>query len=128
MLDLCMFAEASTNEQELVAVGSAGKVEAFVPEGRVVVGRRAPVRPDGWPGTPTIETLDAAHDDRVAWNGYHHGASYLEHVDFAAAIRGGTRPLVTVEEGLWSVAVGAAAHRSIELGRPVTIAEMGLRG
>lgn len=128
MLDLCMFAEASENEQELTAVGSAGKVAAYVPEGRVVIGRRGALRADGWPGPPAMSTVDAAHDDRVAWTGYHHGASYLEHVDFAAAIRGGTRPLVTVEEGLWSVAVGAAAHRSIELGRPVTVSEIGLDG
>ena len=33
---------------------------------------------------------------------------------------------VTVDDGLWSVAMGAAAHRSIDEGRPVTLAEMGL--
>ena len=30
LLDLCMFAEASTNQEEIVAVGSKGKVEAFI--------------------------------------------------------------------------------------------------
>lgn len=126
MLDLCMFAEAGSNEQELVAVGSAGKVEAYVPEGRVVVGRRGGMRADGWPEAPSVEMIDASADERIAWTGYHHGASYLEHVDFAAAIRAGSPPLVTVESGLWSVAVGAAAHRSIELGRPVALDELGL--
>ena len=43
-LDLCMFAEATTNMEEVCAVGSAGKVEAFLPSGEVRVGRRA----DGW--------------------------------------------------------------------------------
>jgi myo-inositol 2-dehydrogenase / D-chiro-inositol 1-dehydrogenase len=123
MLDLCMFAEAGSNEQELCAVGSSGKVEAYVPEGRVVVGRRMGIHPDGdgRPKTPQVLTIDAAHDDRVQWTGYHHGASYLEHVDFASAIRNGTPPLVTVEEGLWSVAIGVAAHESIATGQPVTL-------
>ena len=128
LLDLCMFAEASKNEQELVAVGDRGKVESKVTEGTVTVGRRAPARSgggaEGWPGPPTITTEDAASDARVAHVGYHHGASYLEHLGFLDSIRNGTAPGVTVEEGMRSVAVGIAAHRSIELGRPVTLAEL----
>ena len=42
------------------------------------------------------------------------------------AIRTGTKPAVTVQDGLWSVAVGVATHRSTELGRPVSLAELGL--
>ena len=38
MLDLCMFAEASRNEQELCVVGDEGKVEALVSEGILRVG------------------------------------------------------------------------------------------
>ncbi len=45
-------------------------------------------------------------------------------LDLCAAIREGTAPKVTVEEGLWSVAVGAAAHRSIDEGRPVALSEL----
>ena len=33
MLDLCMFAEASRNEQEISVVGHLGKVEALISEG-----------------------------------------------------------------------------------------------
>jgi predicted dehydrogenase len=58
--------------------------------------------------------------------GLHHGASYLEHADFAAAIRAGRPAAVTLEDGLWAVAVGQAAHRSIDLGRPVLMTELGL--
>ena len=39
-LDLCMFAEATHNQEELVVVGDAGKVEALIPENVVRVGRR----------------------------------------------------------------------------------------
>ena len=31
---------------------------------------------------------------------------------------------MTVQDGLWSVAMGVAAHRSIDLGRPVDLAEV----
>jgi predicted dehydrogenase len=114
-LDLCMFAEATRNEQELVAVGDRGKVEAFVPDGLVRVGDRK---------SREIDEFDASHDERVAYAGFHHGASYLELAAFTDAIRAGTAPEVGVEQGLWSVAVGLAAHRSIDERRPVELQEV----
>ena len=116
MLDLCMFAEASRNEQEISVVGSSGKVEAMVTEGIVRVGRRS----DGigaFTETPVV-------DEAVRHQGLHHGASYLEHVAFAEAIRTGAPAAVTLHDGLMSVAIGVAAHRSIEQSRPVTIEEV----
>ena len=41
LLDLCMFAEASKNEQEISVVGDEGKLEALVTESVLRVGRRA---------------------------------------------------------------------------------------
>jgi predicted dehydrogenase len=64
------------------------------------------------------------HDDAVAHIGLHHGSSYLEHLHFLSAVRDGAPVEVTLEDGLWSVAMGVAAHRSIELGRPVDLAEV----
>lgn len=116
MLDLCMFAEASRNEQEVVVVGSAGKVEALVPEGVVRVGRRAD-------GIGQVEERPA-HDERIRHLGMHHGASYVEHLEFLHAVRTGGPAAVTLEDGLWSVAVGVAAHRSIEEGRVVSLDEV----
>jgi myo-inositol 2-dehydrogenase / D-chiro-inositol 1-dehydrogenase len=116
LLDLCMFAEATRNEQELVVVGDAGKIEALVSDSVLRVGRRA----DGW-GKVTERPI---RDERIRHEGLHHGASYLEHVDFAKAIRSGTPAAVTLEDGLWSVAVGQAAHRSIDEGRPVMVEEV----
>ncbi|MGB8861647.1 MAG: Gfo/Idh/MocA family oxidoreductase [Ilumatobacteraceae bacterium] len=116
MLDLCMFAEASRNEQEISVVGDEGKVEALVSEGIVRVGRRAA-------GIGKVSERQV-HDDEVRHEGLHHGASYLEHVAFMNAIRTATPAAVTLHDGLMSVAVGAAAHRSIEEGRPVTIQEV----
>ncbi len=116
MLDLCMFAEASKNEQEISVVGDLGKVEALVTEGVVRVGLRS----DGL-GRVREHTV---HDDSVRHEGLHHGASYLEHVALMDAIRTGGGAAVTLHDGLMSVAVGEAAHRSIDEGRPVTIEEV----
>jgi myo-inositol 2-dehydrogenase/D-chiro-inositol 1-dehydrogenase len=116
MLDLCMFAEGSVNSEELSVVGEAGKVEAFLPSSELRVGTRAPFR-----GPVTTEVV---RDGRVGHEGYHHGSSYLEHLDFLTAIREGSPPRVDVEQGLLSVAVGVAAHRSIEQARAVTLAEV----
>ena len=112
-LDLCMFAEASRNEQELSAVGSAGKVEAFVPEGIVRIGARA---------TRTVTDIDASANPDIAYEGFHHGASFLELRAFCDAIRTGKPPAVTVDDGFWSVAMGVAAHEAIERATAVTVA------
>ncbi len=117
LLDLCMFAEATHHQEELSVVGAAGKVEALIPPGTVRVGRRG----EHWIGH--VESYDV-HDSSVAHEGLHHGSSYLEHVHFLEAVRRGGPPEVTLEDGLWSVAAGVAAHRSIELGRPVELKEV----
>ena len=119
-LDLSMFAESGPWEQEIAVTGGSGKVEAFVPIdpgagfGRIRVGARES-------GVVVDEQLGG---DPVRYQGVHSGADFLEHVDFLDAIRSGTPPLVTFEEGLWSVAVGQAAHMSIDEGRIVEVAEI----
>jgi len=117
LLDLCMFADATHNQEELSVVGAAGKVEALLPESTVRIGRR---------GQHWIGDVESYHveDHRVAHVGLHHGSSYLEHVQLLAAIREGRPAEVTLDDGLWSVAMGVAAHRSIELGRPVPMDEV----
>ncbi len=114
MLDLCMFAEGGINEQEITVTGDVGKAEAFVPEGTVRVGTRA----------DRSVRVEQVTDARVKYDGLHHGSSYLEHLDFQAAIRSGSQPAVGLRDGLLSVAMGAAAHRSIDEGRPVLLSEI----
>ncbi|KAL1532115.1 inositol 2-dehydrogenase isoform X2 [Salvia divinorum] len=74
LLDLCMFAEGSKNEQEISVVGQIGNGEAFVPESIVRWGTRA----EGRDGVKTLK----AEDDRIKYDGLHHGSSYLEHLHF----------------------------------------------
>ena len=116
MLDLCMFAEASKNEQEVCVVGDEGRVEALVSESLLRVGRRA----DGV-GKVSEHLVT---DDRVQFQGFHHGSSYLEHLDFRDAIRAGTPAAVTLEDGLWAVAIGEAGHRSIDERSWIDVAEL----
>lgn len=117
MLDLCMFAEATEDQEVISVVGELGKVESRLPAGRVSVGRR---------GEHSIGAVDSypVVDSSIAYTGLHHGSSYLEHVEFVAAVHAGAPPTVTVLDGYWAVAMGAAAHRSIELGRPIDLAEI----
>ena len=116
MLDLCMFAEGGVNQEELSVVGDVGKVEAFLPSSIVRTGTRA--------GGAAGVHEEVATDPRVAHEGFHHGASYVEHLRFLEAIRTGSAPEVGVDDGLWSVAVGVAAQRSIAEARPVELAEV----
>jgi predicted dehydrogenase len=117
LLDLCMFAEATHNQEELSVVGDRGKVEALIPENTIRIGRRG----EHWIGG--VESYQV-HGDGIAHEGLHHGSSYLEHVRFLEAVRSGGAPEVTLDDGLWSVAAGVAAHRSIELDRPVGLDEV----
>jgi predicted dehydrogenase len=116
MLDLCMFAEASRNEQEISVVGHLGKVEALVSEGIIRIGRRS----DGYGNVHT----EPVADSDIRHVGMHHGASYLEHVAMRDAIISGSEPAVTLRDGLASVALGVAAHRSIDEGRFVELDEV----
>ncbi|XP_039134055.1 inositol 2-dehydrogenase 2 [Dioscorea cayenensis subsp. rotundata] len=118
MLDLCMFAEGSKNEQEISVVGDIGKGEAFIPESIVHIGSRSA----GRDGVKTIK----ADDDRIRYEGLHHGSSYLEHLNFLSAVRAqdGGKPTVGLEDGLLSVAMGVAGQRSIQERRFVSIEEV----
>lgn len=114
-LDLCMFSEGSEDEQELVATGDQGKLEARVPSGQFVLSGRK---------RGQVKRFSAGLDPRVRETGFHFGASYLEHLGFIEAIERGGVPAVTVEQGLMSVAMGVAAHRSIDEGRLVHMDEI----
>jgi predicted dehydrogenase len=121
LLDLCMFCDTSQWQEELSVVGEKGKVEAFVPGlypvpegGMVRIADRA---------AATVRS-EHVHDPRIRYEGFHHGSSYLEHLDFAEAVRTGEAPEVGLYDGMLSVAMGVAAHRSIDERRPVTLEEV----
>lgn len=118
LLDLCMFAEGSEYEQEIAVTGDTGKIETTVPGKELVVSNRS---------KNNFIKIPIELDPRIKEQGFHHGASYLEHLGFLDAINKKTPPRVTVDDGLMSVVIGIAAQESIITGKLIKIADI-LRG
>lgn len=114
-LDLCMFAEASKNEQEICVVGDLGKMEAFVSESTIRVGLRAQ-------GIGAFS--ESVVSESSPYSGFHHGASYWEHVRLQEAIWSGHKSEVSLRDGLRSVAIGVAAQISIAENRLVSVSDV----
>ena len=112
MLDLCMFAEGSQEQEEICAVGPTGKLEVELPGGFVTWSPRDKSGP--------VRTHVSTPPDALA-AGDHHGATYFQQRDFHSALVNGTAPLITARDGYRSVMVGAAAQQSIATGQPVDI-------
>lgn len=111
-LDLCMFAEASRDQEEIAATGDRGKVECGVPSSRLIIGRREPLE---------LSSEIVPVDQALLAAGHHHGSTFFQHQRFAAAVRDGTPPEVGLEDGRMAVAMGAAAEESIRTRLPVTL-------
>ena len=128
MLDLCMFAENSVDNEHIVVVGDEGKLESLLPSLTLRHGRRADWgRREVWgqpSGTGRGVSVRRVWDTNIRYAGQHFGASYIEHQRFAQALRDGAPAEIPLEEGLRSVAVGLAAHRSIATGLPVALADL----
>ena len=128
MLDLCMFAENSTDNEHVVVVGDEGKLESLIPSLVLRHGRR-----EDW-GTRKVwgeasgsgrgVSTRRVWDTNIKYAGQHFGASYIEHQRFAHAVRNGLVPEVSLQDGMRCVAVGLAAHRSIDTGLPVNLADV----
>ena len=116
MLDLCMFAEGSKNQEEIVAVGDTGKLEVFIPDGDLVFSPRSPKRP---------VTTHVAVDETALKAGTHHGASYYQHRAFLDAVLNGGEAAVTADDGTWAVLMGLAAEMSAKEKRAVAMRELG---
>ena len=122
LLDLCMFADATHDQQEFAVMGDGGKIEARVPSGVVRIGLR------GTHGIGDVHTVDVS--STAAYEGLHHGASYVEHQRFLEAVGSldaeGRRASsqASLSAGLLSVAMGVAGNRSIAAGAPVRMADV----
>ena len=133
MLELCMFADGTIWNEEIMAVGAAGKIECRVPgpqrfwpealgpspEPEVTVYPRAPKG-------PVTEVL--ALDPALIAAGDHHGSTFFQHVRFADMVRAGGAAEVTLEDGRRAVLMGLAAQMSAEEGRAVSFGSDGAFG
>lgn len=126
MLELCMFADGSRYQEEICAVGSKGKIEAFVPGptrfwpaqlgvppvAKVIVSPRDPKGP---------MELDIPVDEDLLEAGDHNGATFYQHQLFLEAIRQGRQPAVSLADGAMAVQMGMAAQESARTGQAVEI-------
>ncbi len=125
MLDLCMFAEGSHWQEVVSVTGPKARIDACVP---------GPARfsPDGWERpshlvisdreTKVVTDTPVEVDHAVLSAGDHHGSTFFQHQRFVEMVRsGGTKPEVSLQDGLWSVIVGEAAERSARTGQAVEL-------
>ena len=124
LLDLCMFAENSEYQEEIVAVGDIGKIETFVPSS--ASGRNSSEVKIGLRNDDKIISNEVEVDNKILAAGHHHGSTYFEHLAFIKAIQQNTKPEVSLRDGLISVAVGEAAEKSIRENRVVFMEEFKL--
>ena len=116
LLDLCMFAEESRDQEEIVATGDAGKVACGIPSSDLFIGRREPRH---------AQIVHVPVPEKILAAGHHHGSTYYQHLAFLKALRTGAPAEVSARDGLLAVAMGVAAETSVREGRPVAMAELG---
>jgi myo-inositol 2-dehydrogenase/D-chiro-inositol 1-dehydrogenase len=127
MLELCMFAEGSRYQEEVSAVGPAGKIEALVPG----PGRFWP-RDLGEPPVPQLivsprnpkgpRQIDIPVDPTILDAGDHNGSTFYQHQHFVAVVRGEkTEVEVSLEDGRKAVEMGLAAQQSARTGQAVAV-------
>ncbi len=112
VLDLCMFAEGSEQQEEISAAGPIGKLEVKLPKAEVTWSPRSKAGVE-------VETVETPQDALEA--GDHHGATFFQQRDFHEALLNAGPPLITARDGYRSVVMGAAAQQSIATGLPVQI-------
>ncbi len=126
MLELCMYAEGATYQEEITCVGPAGKIEVKVPGpvrfwpthlgeppvAQVIVSPRAPKGP---------QQVDIPVDPIIQNAGDHNGSTFFQHARFLDVVKGLGMPEVTLRDGARAVEMGLAAQQSAALGEVVTI-------
>lgn len=126
MLELCMYAEGSTYQEEMTALGPTGKIEAKIPGpsqfwpthlgappvSQVIVSPREPKGP---------QMLEVPVDPALLAAGSHNGSTFYEHVRFLGVVRGEAQPEVTLRDGMRAVEMGMAAQESAVSGQAVQL-------
>ena len=120
MLDLSMFAEGAEDQEEIVAVGDASRLDVTIPTGDIVYSPRT-----GFHQPKAIERTHVAVDAQALAAGHHHGATFYAHQKFLRALRGEGPVEVSAHDGMMAVAIGTAAEISAREKRVVTMDELG---
>lgn len=118
--NLCMFAPLFY--EELIICGENGRIKASEShrfhEDNSPSSQLEIARSDNMPS----RMMTSTYPKIIAESG-HHGATYIEHVNFIDNIEGKKTNSATAEEGFWSIVVGAAAEASVKNGRIICIDE-----
>ncbi|MEM7441419.1 MAG: Gfo/Idh/MocA family oxidoreductase [Pseudomonadota bacterium] len=124
MLELCMYADGSTYQEELTALGPDGKIEAKVPgPGRFWQGdAQSPPEPKliispRNPFGPREQVIPV--DPKILAVGDHNGSTFYQHQRFLDVVRGTSTPEVSVSDGAQAVMMGFAAQKSATTGAAV---------
>lgn len=126
MLELCMFAEGARFQEDVSAIGPAGKIETRVPgPTRFWPSNRGPApvpeleisprRPIG----PILRDIPV--DPVLLQAGDHNGATYYQHQKFAEVVAGRGTVEVTLQDGIRAVDLGLAAQQAAQEGRTLAL-------
>ena len=121
LLELCMFAEGSTFQEEISAVGKKGKIECMIPgpsrfwpkhlgvepTSKIVISPRNPKGPVEVAVPVDLKLLQA---------GDHHGSTFYQHEKFQQVVLGHMPPEVSLHDGCMAVKMGLAAQESARSG------------
>jgi predicted dehydrogenase len=117
-LNLCMF--APMYYEEVTVCGDEGHIRSYAVHDFLSTTR---------PSTNMEVHLGEAKPSRITVPAYptyitesgHSGATFYEHIHLIDNIEGLQTDAATVEDGFWSVVVGAAAEESVKTGQPVLV-------
>ncbi|KXF80754.1 Gfo/Idh/MocA family protein [Enterovibrio coralii] len=131
-LELCMFAEGSTYQEEIAAVGDKGKVECLVPGPdrfwpKETLGDAPVAKVISSPRNPKgPKSVDVPVDPTLLEAGDHNGSTFYQHQKFQRAIWGQQDVEVTIIDGLKAVVIGLAAQESIRKKQVIRLKDDGL--
>jgi myo-inositol 2-dehydrogenase / D-chiro-inositol 1-dehydrogenase len=126
MLELCMFADGTYWNEEVTAVGPAGKIECRIPGPQRFWPEHLGAAPEPelstYPRNPKNPQTRVLHlDPKLVKVGDHHGSTFHQHQRFLDCVRTGKRPEVTLEDGARAVRMGLAAQQSAAEHRAVVL-------
>ncbi|MGR3511906.1 MAG: Gfo/Idh/MocA family protein [Paracoccaceae bacterium] len=126
MLELCMYAEGSTFQEEITCVGPAGKIEVKVPgPGRfwpTHLGEPPVAQVIASPRTPKgPQLVEIPVDPTIQEAGDHNGSTFYQHARFLDVVKGQGMPEVTLRDGARAVEMGLAAQEAAATGAAVAM-------
>lgn len=133
-LELCMYAEGSRHQEEIIVTGTKGRLEAYLPENKVYAFARPSA--DMWshrseppPPSSVARRVHDCSDVRQVHGinensalpthgGYHYSSTAVEWFKLLEAVRhheqtGAWKPLVSLDDGLRAVEIGLVATQAI---------------